>query len=508
MTKKLFKNLGIWALSLLLMASWLSVPGLAQALPDDEVDVEELSPEEFAEEAAYYNALAEEIILSANGEEVSLREANFHAALIFQQLVQAPPFGPEGQLYFDLAIPTEDGEEPLIDIIKDIINTELPLKKIISKRAKAEGISLTDEDQAILDNFFGSLRNAAQANNQDVETYLSKMFGPGSSEDILRTYVSYDLLQTRYFEHIYNDFEVTQEDLEAEYKSNPNLYDLVSYRLVPLNPDLDQDDLKDLGQTLEKVDNLADFFAALTKKTPDTEESLEQEGYASLEEKLEATSLLEDISYEILVPEVSFWLFEEGRVESDTTIINAGNGPFALYFLSRHKNELRNYSTRHILISQKGTNEDDRAIAEATAEAILAAYEKNPSEEYFSELATKYSEDPGSKANAGLYEDVAPGSFVVPYEDFALAEDRSAGDVSLVYSESSNYSGYHLIYFVGLEAPNWERQAEANIRSAHQDAFLAEIEEEIEVEFVGSGFDHLLEGPYSYIREDAEDAEE
>ena len=116
---------------------------------------------------------------------------------------------------------------------------------------------------------------------------------------------------------------------------------------------------------------------------------------------------------------------------------------------------------RHILVQVKGgTTDDSGAVTysdeewetcRADAQAILdqwLAGEKT--EESFAALATEKTEDPGSQATGGLYQQVYAGQMVQPFNDWCFDEARTYGDYDLV---QTSY-GYHVMFFVKSE-PQW-----------------------------------------------------
>lgn len=119
-------------------------------------------------------------------------------------------------------------------------------------------------------------------------------------------------------------------------------------------------------------------------------------------------------------------------------------------------------SVRHILIavetSGKDANgkavstEEDWEACEAEAQKILDEYRGGfLQEERFAELATKHTEDPGSKETGGLYTGIsATTNFVKPFLDWCMDESRYHGDVGLVKTDY----GYHVMFFVDSE-PGW-----------------------------------------------------
>lgn len=121
-------------------------------------------------------------------------------------------------------------------------------------------------------------------------------------------------------------------------------------------------------------------------------------------------------------------LAEKGVLMDDTALINV----------------------RHILITWDDADGDgtptdeEKAAALAAAEALLAEYETDPTEEHFAQLANDHSTDPGSNTNGGLYENVYPGQMVTSFNDWCFDAARTPGDTGIV---ETNY-GYHIMYFV------------------------------------------------------------
>ena len=90
-------------------------------------------------------------------------------------------------------------------------------------------------------------------------------------------------------------------------------------------------------------------------------------------------------------------------------------------------------------------SDEEKAAAKAEAEEILAGFAAGEATEAaFAALAAEKTDDTGSAANGGLYEDIYPGQMVANFEDWCYA-DHKAGDTGIVESEY----GYHIMYFVG-----------------------------------------------------------
>ena len=152
-------------------------------------------------------------------------------------------------------------------------------------------------------------------------------------------------------------------------------------------------------------------------------------------------------------------------------------------------------NVRHILVMPEGgTTGDDGtttysdeewAACEKKAQAILDEWlAGDATEDSFAALAEEKSEDPGSNTNGGLYENVAKGQMVEPFEDWCFDESRAAGDYGLV---KTTY-GYHVMYFVS-STPIWETYAKSGWVSEKTNEFIKKLAD-----------DHPMEVDYSAIK--------
>ena len=119
---------------------------------------------------------------------------------------------------------------------------------------------------------------------------------------------------------------------------------------------------------------------------------------------------------------------------------------------SQGHRKLNNVSVRHILIQPEGEadaetgefSEEQWAAAEAEAKRIYDLWKKNPTEDYFAELANEHSADGGSNTTGGLYEDFKPGQMVEEFNDWSFDQSREYGDTEIV---QTTY-GYHIMFFL------------------------------------------------------------
>ena len=136
---------------------------------------------------------------------------------------------------------------------------------------------------------------------------------------------------------------------------------------------------------------------------------------------------------------------------------------------------------RHILVkvaggttAEDGTttySDEDWKTCEDAAQAILDEWlAGDKTEESFAALATEKTEDPGSQATGGLYQQVYEGQMVPEFNDWCFDESRQYADYGLV---RTSY-GYHVMFFVGSE-PQWISYAESDWMNEQSNKLLEDI---------------------------------
>ncbi len=156
----------------------------------------------------------------------------------------------------------------------------------------------------------------------------------------------------------------------------------------------------------------------------------------------------------------------EERKEGDLTVIakESGSGDSKVtdgYYIVRFEKVDQNIynlrNVRHILVQYEGGTynsttgtttytDAEKKKAKDEAQKLLDQWKAGEkTEDSFADLAEKETDDSGSKANGGLYEDVYPGQMVEPFEDWLYDAERKVGDTGLV---ESTY-GVHIMFYVG-----------------------------------------------------------
>lgn len=106
--------------------------------------------------------------------------------------------------------------------------------------------------------------------------------------------------------------------------------------------------------------------------------------------------------------------------------------------------DVKAFGDTNIYLDVDADSASDKAAYKKAQDILLEYLKGSKTEDSFSKLAAKYTEDSNGE-QGGLYEEVTDGQMVPQFNDWSLAEGRKAGDVGIV---ETTY-GYHIMYFVG-----------------------------------------------------------
>ena len=195
-----------------------------------------------------------------------------------------------------------------------------------------------------------------------------------------------------------------------------------------------------------------------------------------------------DTLYQTMMPTAE--QLEQYYKDNEATLVSKGFG----------KDNGNYYAVRHILIEVEATGEgktltdEDWAKCKAEAQKVLDEYlAGEKTESSFATLANKYSADPGSNTNGGLYENLTKStSFVEPFKNWYLDASRQVGDVELVQTDY----GYHVMYFSDC-TPIWEYEVNAAVLTENTTKFMEDLKKQytLDVDYtkIALGYMNILE---------------
>ena len=362
-----------------------------------------------------------------------------------------------------------------------------------AKLAKEAGMTLDEDELADIDEQVESIRSSAESNDYSLDRYLTKIYGKGVNEKLLREVMEERQLAYKYAQQKQEDVEtgVTDAQIEEEYTANPAEYALVTLNGFVVSADTSAiaDDATDDEKTAATEAAMADAKAkaeGYAAKVNSAETLLEQaKAYNST--ATEASVKLEDVTGTTLVSTfsqaASDWAYAAERAVGDVTVVETSNGYAVLYMaVLPHKDMSKPVDVRHILIQFDTTTDGSGNTVALTsaekeayyqqAQAIYNQFLENPTEENFATLANNNSDDTGSNTNGGLYEDVHVGDMVTAFNDWCFDPNRKPGDSGII---ETNY-GYHVMYYVGNDnEETWKSTVRSTLASDALSAFDDEI---------------------------------
>ena len=337
--------------------------------------------------------------------------------------------------------------------------------QILNNAAEAEGFTLSEEDQAAYDEAVAQLEtNWADLGYSSLDQYISMNYGKGVDFDMVKQEMYRTTLASAYSQYLYNGYEYTAQDLADYYAEHADEYDRITYAYYT--------------DTEGAVDADA-ATAALNGKT-------EADFTAYMEENYEGAAPT-TLTYagSSLSEAYSEWLLDAARKTGDVTAIEDGDTTTILMFLGRDTNDYNTVAFRHILVMAEDADgdgvysEEEQAAALARAEELYAEWQAgDATEDSFAELADANSEDSGSNTNGGLYETVIKGQMVEPIDEWLFDAARKAGDTTVVSYDGANYTGAHVVFFVGQEDMTYaDSLADSALRNEAYSTWMEEAEE-------------------------------
>lgn len=362
-----------------------------------------------------------------------------------------------------------------------------------AKLANEAGMTLDEDELADIDEQIESIRSSAESNDYSLNRYLTKIYGKGVNEKLLREVMEERQLAYKYAQQKQEDVEtgVTDAQIEEEYTANPAEYALVTLNGFVVSADTSAiaDDATDDEKTAATEAAMADAKAKAEGYAAkvNSAETLLAQAKAYNSTATEASVKLEDVTGTTLASTfsqaASDWTYAAERAVGDVTVVETSKGYAVLYMaVLPHKDMSKPVDVRHILIQfDTTTDESGNTVALTSAEkeayyqqaqAIYNQFLENPTEENFATLANNNSDDTGSNTNGGLYEDVHVGDMVTAFNDWCFDPNRKPGDSGII---ETNY-GYHVMYYVGNDN---EETWKSTVRSALASDALSAFDDEI-----------------------------
>lgn len=346
--------------------------------------------------------------------------------------------------------------------------------------AKEEKLELDETDYENVNKTIDSIKTSAESKNQKLDEYITENFGEGVNEKNIKEYLEMTALASKYYEKLYNSYKYTDEDYEKYYSEHTTDYqyaDFLSFTFSFSGSDESSGessadkDLKDKAKAYAEdiskcktakafKEYIKNYYENNKALLPSSDSETSNVSVEDLIQEQVNAAVTEKYAYEV-TSEAGKWIFDSSRKALDTHIFeNDSSYTVVMVTKTAYRDETFYKNVRHILITAE-SNDGSETKAKQKADAVYDEWKKgDATEDSFAALAEKYSEDPGSSSNGGIYENVGYGEMVTEFNDWLFDADRKTGDTGII---KTSY-GYHIMYFCGNGEQVWKQSVDTVMR--------------------------------------------
>lgn len=435
--------------------------------------------------------------VTIGGENYSVGDVQYYYNQVLNQYYMYSQYGIDPGFDFDVALEEQmyDAENNITwhdQILDEAVNAMAEAKALVAQ-AEAEGVKLSEEGKHEIEHAMQDLVATSARNGfSTVNSYLKAAFGSAMTKGKYEKAMEESQLAYEYQVAYAETLTYTEEEMETYYAEHKNDFDLYNYNYAFFEAELPEE-VED--EETEKAAVEAAMKAA-QERAEALKTALNSKTFAAAVAQYaedESVTIKEDrgVSGAYLDSAYAQWVREEGRKAGDVTVmVDSGEtGYFVVEYVGRGRDEEISGDVRHILVAAEQDEdattptEEQYEAAKVKAEALLEQWKSGAAtEESFAELAKAESADPGSAENGGLYEGVSSASgFIADFANWATDPERKAGDTGLVKNTGSSTKGWHIMYFVGQNAPVWQLEVEAAMANEEGTEWLKGLVEAAEV---------------------------
>ena len=393
------------------------------------------------------------------------------------------------------------------DYFIDVAMNRAQSDYVLSKRAADEGFTMSEDTKATLEQTFNNLPAfATLAGYGNADAYLRGIYGNGANLESYRAYAEKSALAADYYMAHQNDMVIDDAAIRAHEAENFDKYSsfsfasyVISYSNFLTGGTTDENGNTTYSDAEKEAAQAAAKAAAESLPQCTTQEELDAAIAAISSDETAKSNLYNKVSYSSINTNAVDWMADSSRKAGDFTVIANESTTVdadgkettsvmsytAYVYLGREDNNVPLANVRHILVSFEGGTTDEtgntvysdaeKAAAKEQAENLLALYEMSAmTEQDFADLATANTDDTGSAANGGLYEDIAPvqGVYVESFTNWSTDPAREAGDTGIIESPY----GYHVMYYVGDDEMTYrDSMITAELRTEYMNTWYEEV---------------------------------
>lgn len=368
-----------------------------------------------------------------DGEPVSLQESNFYFINAFLELSSDANMGyypvtPSGGI--DLAAELEveiDDYGTYGDYFVKYAENALEMSLTLCSYARANDIPLSEDTKLAIDNMLDNIRYGSAANaGMSLDDYLQLYYGPGTDEATFRKILERYYLADAYSDKYCKEYPFSDDQIRTPYIRYALFY-------APVSADQDTKD-----QAYQSAMDMKDSCNNLSEL-----KSLAQSAYENgiVREQGDSAAFTSELSE---YPGLWDWTFEEERKEGDIEVIYEPSvGYYVIGYLGIKDQITYVPYVRYALFQPKDTDQVSLTDAYTAAKAMKDACGSISDLTGLAETAYKNGEvlDYGDIL-------VTKGQLDKNFEDWAYDENRTDGELDIIYSPDF---GYFVIGYIRTE---------------------------------------------------------
>lgn len=332
-------------------------------------------------------------------------------------------------------------------------------------KAEAQAAGFTCDTDGEYEETMADLRTRAAENGTTLNRYIKSIFGSYATESRLEKVIREGILTTAYYEQVASGSEPSDAEIDSYYDEHRDNYDVVDYYLNTVAAQLPTE-APDGSVTLDENGNEV-AYQPTEEETAAAMEAAKKEAEDGMASLVRDDNFHEAQSYSAISYLVGSWLFDEARVEGDTTVLedSAAHRYMAVSFGRRYREETPTVDIRAIVTQS------------ADAQSIQDEWKNGAAtEESFIELCGQYDE---RGAKDGLYEGIETDSMSEEMNAWLGDVGRRAGDTAAFTEEDgANY----VFYYVGSNDPAWRLSIHDLLLNQTMTDYVAEISETMTVD--------------------------
>lgn len=379
----------------------------------------------------------------------------------------------------------KDGNEiSWLEVFKKDTIAQIQYNVAYYEKAVEEGITLTEQQKAQIDDYVKGIEQAASNENMSVNAFIEENYGEYCGLATFKKILEQSTLGNTYKLRVYADNKYDEAELKKYVDDNVKQYSLgVFAGLEIMGGGTDEKSIAELKARTENYKNQVKDVKSLKALIPDACAELIDayiNSYGYFESVKDAVEGLQNTA-EMKMPypqlkeqfgdEIADWLVSDDGIGETRTFVNEKYGMAYVFYKTGKPafSDTEYFSVRHLLVLPKSADEaeSDAEAAEDPTEKTYTEEEWNTAlekaneilEEYksgeqtelaFALLAEQKSDDVESTTSGtrglfgGAMEGVGLGTMVPEFEKWATDKSHKYGDVEIIKSQF----GYHIMYYI------------------------------------------------------------